>query len=137
MASTICGFQGEPGAYSEAAAHEIFSSAGRAVTCRGFASFDDVFAALAAGTTEYAAVPVENTLGGSIHGNYDLLLRYHGKVHILGEHSFRVRHSLLALKDVRIEAITKVMSHYQARSNDPSTNPFHGPLCWALSAGMC
>ena len=114
MASTICGFQGEPGAYSEAAAHEIFSSAGRAVTCRGFASFDDVFAALAAGTTEYAAVPVENTLGGSIHGNYDLLLRYHGKVHILGEHSFRVRHTLLALPGVAKADVKKAMSHPQA-----------------------
>ena len=59
MASTICGFQGEPGAYSEAAAHEIFSSAGRAVTCRGFASFDDVFAGI-------AREAMENVLGRTV-----------------------------------------------------------------------
>ena len=53
---------------------------------------------------DYAAVPVENTLGGSIHVNYDLLLRYHGQVHILGEHVHRVRHTLMALPGVRKDA---------------------------------
>ena len=65
---------------------------------------------------DYAAVPVENTLGGSIHVNYDLLLRYHGQVHILGEHVHRVRHCLLALPGVRKEDIKKAMSHPQALS---------------------
>jgi prephenate dehydratase len=57
---------------------------------------------------------VENTLGGSIHVNYDLMLRHHGKVHILGEHSFRVRHALLALPGVKKEDVKKAMSHPQA-----------------------
>ena len=115
MASTICGFQGEPGAYSEAAAHEIFSSAGRIGDVPlALRRSTTVFAIDAAGTTEYAAVPVENTLGGSIHGNYDLLLRYHGKAHILGEHSFRVRHTLLALPGVAKADVKKAMSHPQA-----------------------
>ena len=99
----LVGFQGEPGAYSEATALEVFSAAGMAITPVGYSSFDDVFAALARGETEYAAIPFENTLGGSVHVNYDLLLRYHGQVHIMGEHSLRVRHALLALPGVKME----------------------------------
>jgi len=78
------------------------------------ASFDDVFAALIGRKVEYAAVPIENTLGGSIHANYDLLLRHHGAVHIVGEHSFRVRHALLAPKGTNKADIQRVMSHPQA-----------------------
>merc|ERR1740130_2103222 len=92
-----CAYQGEPGAYSEQCATDIFAAAGRKVDLIGLNSFDEVFASLAEGKVEYAAVPVENTLGGSIHVNYDLLLRYHGQVHILGEHVHRVRHTMMAL----------------------------------------
>ena len=109
-----CAYQGEPGAYSEQCATDIFAAAGRKVEFVGLGSFDEVFASLAEGKVEYAAVPVENTLGGSIHVNYDLLLRYHGQVHILGEHVHRVRHTLMALPGVRKEDIKKAMSHEQA-----------------------
>ena len=109
-----CAYQGEPGAYSEQCATDIFVAAGRKVELIGLNSFDEVFASLAEGKVEYAAVPVENTLGGSIHVNYDLLLRYHGQVHILGEHVHRVRHTMMALPGVRKEDIKKAMSHPQA-----------------------
>ena len=109
-----CAYQGESGAYSEQCAADIFAAAGRKVEFVGLGSFDEVFASLAEGKVEYAAVPVENTLGGSIHVNYDLLLRYHGQVHILGEHVHRVRHTLMALPGVRKEDIKKAMSHEQA-----------------------
>ena len=111
-----CAYQGEPGAYSEGCAADVFAAAGRPCEFVGLGSFDEVFASLAAGNVDYAAVPVENTLGGSIHVNYDLLLRYHGQVHILGEHVHRVRHCLLALPGVRKEDIKKAMSHPQALS---------------------
>lgn len=113
-------FQGERGAYSEAAATEMFAVAaerGRArlaieaIPCN---SFEDCFNALLSSAVTYAVVPIENTLGGSIHGNYDLLLRHHGAIHIIGEHSFRVRHALLAPKGCTRDSIKKVMSHPQA-----------------------
>ena len=112
--TVVVGYQGEPGAYSEAAAREVFGNAGRQIEAKGYSSFEDVFGALVAGETEYAAVPIENTLGGSIHVNYDLLLRYHGQLHILGEHSFRVRHTLMALPGVSKSDIKEAMSHPQA-----------------------
>ena len=53
-----CAYQGEPGAYSEQCATDIFAAAGRKVEFVGLGSFDEVFASLAEGKVEYAAVPV-------------------------------------------------------------------------------
>ena len=51
-------------------------------------------------------------LGGSIHTNFDLLLRY--DLHIIAEHEFKVEHTLLALPGTKKADIKKVMSHPQA-----------------------
>jgi prephenate dehydratase len=50
--------------------------------------------------------------GGSIHTNFDLLLRY--DLHIIAEHEFKVEHTLLALPGTKKADIKKVMSHPQA-----------------------
>ena len=70
-------FQGEPGAYSEAAALR-FSGHADVIACE---SFDDVFRAVEAGRATHGILPVENSIGGSIHRNFDLLQqnpRMHG-----------------------------------------------------------
>jgi prephenate dehydratase len=105
------GFQGEAGAYSEAALLEALGSETEPVP---YESFDAVFAALDAGEIDVAVLPIENSLAGSIHRNYDLLLRY--DAHIVGEHSLRVRHHLLALPGTRLEDVSEVISHPQALS---------------------
>ena len=102
-------FQGESGAYSEKATRELLGSRVTTVPCK---SFEDAFKAVASREADYAVLPIENSLGGSIHINYDLLLRY--DLHVIGEHEFRVEHSLLALPGVKREDIKKVMSHPQA-----------------------
>jgi prephenate dehydratase len=102
-------YQGEPGAYSEKAARELLGSR---VTTVNYESFEDTFKAVALKEVDYAVVPIENSLGGSIHTNFDLLLRY--DLHVIGEHEFRVEHSLLALPGVKKEDIKKIMSHPQA-----------------------
>lgn len=61
--------------------------------------------------TDYAVLPVENSLGGSIHTVYDLLLRY--RLHIVGETSVSVNHCLLALPGTKKEELTRVISHPQ------------------------
>jgi prephenate dehydratase len=60
-------FQGEPGAYSEAAALR-FAPNTEVMPCR---SFDEVFAAVQSGVASHGILPMENSIGGSIHRNYD------------------------------------------------------------------
>jgi arogenate/prephenate dehydratase len=109
MAQSVA-FQGEHGAYSELGALQFFNNKKiKSVPCH---SFDDVFTQVSRGESRFGFVPIENSLAGSIHRNYDLLLRHELK--ILGEYHLRVSHCLLALPGVRLEEIRKVHSHPQA-----------------------
>lgn len=60
---------------------------------------------------DWAVLPIENSLGGSIHTVYDLLLRY--RLHIVGETSVAVNHCLLALPGTKVTDLTRVLSHPQ------------------------
>ncbi len=104
-------FQGEPGAYSELAAFEYFGPGISTIPCE---NFEDVFAAVSEGGDEiiYGLLPIENSLAGSIHRNYDLMLRH--ELHIVGEYHLRVSHCLMVLPGVKIEDIQRVHSHPQA-----------------------
>lgn len=101
-------FQGEPGAYSEAAALR-FSSHADLIACE---SFDDVFKAVAAGRATHGILPVENSIGGSIHRNFDLLIEH--DLPIVGEVELPIRHHLLALPGTPIERVQRIYSHPQA-----------------------
>ncbi|XP_016187548.1 arogenate dehydratase/prephenate dehydratase 6, chloroplastic [Arachis ipaensis] len=101
-------YQGVPGAYSEAAAGKAYPN-GEAIPCY---QFEVAFQAVELWIADRAVLPVENSLGGSIHRNYDLLLRH--RLHIVGEVQLPVHHCLLALPGVRSEYLTRVISHPQA-----------------------
>ena len=101
-------YQGEPGAYSEAAAL-AFEPDAVTVPCR---SFEDVFRAVAEGDAARGILPMENTIGGSIHRNYDLLVEH--ELPIVGEVQLKVDHCLLALPGVPLEQVRVVHSHPQA-----------------------
>src|SRR5215204_1664496 len=101
-------FQGEPGAYSEQAVFNYFGE----VETKPCESFDMVFDSVVSNACEYGLIPIENSLAGSIHQNYDLLLRH--DLHIVGEYPLRVQHCLIALPGVKKEDIKKAISHPQA-----------------------
>ncbi|KAK7312625.1 hypothetical protein VNO77_36627 [Canavalia gladiata] len=101
-------YQGVPGAYSEAAAGKAYPK-GEAIPCD---QFEVAFQAVELWIADRAVLPVENSLGGSIHRNYDLLLRH--RLHIVGEVQLPVHHCLLALPGVRKEYLKRVISHPQA-----------------------
>jgi arogenate/prephenate dehydratase len=101
-------YRGAPGAYSEEAATEAYPNC-TTVPCD---QFDVAFRAVELWITDRAVLPVESSVGGSIHRNYDLLLRH--RLHIVGEVQTQVHHCLLALPGVRRDQIKRVISHPQA-----------------------
>jgi prephenate dehydratase len=114
MAFLFCGgvvkiaYQGEPGAFSEAASRRIDAEA-QLVPCR---SFEEVFAAVDAGRVAFGVLPIENSIGGSIHRNYDLLVTH--ELPIQAEIEIPVVHQLLALPGTTLEQLRRVYSHPQA-----------------------
>jgi prephenate dehydratase len=100
-------YQGEPGAFSEAAARRVEPDA-QLLPCR---SFDEVFDAVQAGTAAYGVLPIENSIGGSIHRNYDLLLER--TLPIVAEVELPVIHHLLALPGATLDGLRRVYSHPQ------------------------
>ncbi|CAH2060412.1 unnamed protein product [Thlaspi arvense] len=84
-------YQGVPGAYSEAAAGKAYPNC-QPIPCD---QFEVAFQAVELWIADRAVLPVENSLGGSIHRNYDLLLRH--RLHIVGEVQLPVHHCLMAL----------------------------------------
>lgn len=102
-------FQGAKGAYSELAATQYFA---KRVETMPVPDFADVFRMVAKGKAEFGIVPVENSLTGSIHQNFDLLLKH--KLWISGEIKLRISHSLLAAPGATLSKIKRVYSHPQA-----------------------
>ena len=102
-------FQGERGAYSEAAAIAYFGGDVQLTPC---GSFDEVYTCVTTANCDRGIVPIENTLAGSIHRNYDLLQRH--TLSIVGEKVFRIHHCLIGHPNTVIRELGKIISHPQA-----------------------
>jgi prephenate dehydratase len=68
-----------------------------------------VFDAVKSDKANFAVIPIENTLHGSVHENYDHLLEY--GFPICGETDVRIAHNLIAMPGVRFRDIRKAFSH--------------------------
>jgi|TARA_Y100000310_G_scaffold345431_1_gene464889 prephenate dehydratase len=99
-------YQGEKGAYSEAAIYKHYR---KDVETIGFETFEDVFEAVKNGKVDYGFLPFENTISGSIAENYDLLLKE--DVFVTAEVFLKISHSLLSHKGNKLDNIKKVYSH--------------------------
>ncbi|MBI3933253.1 MAG: prephenate dehydratase [Acidobacteria bacterium] len=99
------GFQGERGAFGEVAARKMAPDASEWIPLPNFPA---LFQALAKGKLDFATVPIENTLFGSIHENYDLLLKH--ELPILAETTVRIVHNLIAAPGVSLRHVRKVYS---------------------------
>lgn len=98
--------QGEAGAFSHAAARQLFGPDVHIVPC---VSFDDLFAAVAEGKATHGVVPVENTLAGSVPGNLDRLME--SGLHAVSETAVRVELCLMVHPGRSIPEITSAASH--------------------------
>lgn len=79
---------------------------------KGLPSFNLCFEEVMSDKAKYAVLPIENSIGGSIHANFDLHLRHN--LFIVAEIDFRVRHYLMALPGTKISDVKEVHSHPQA-----------------------
>ncbi|MCP4024635.1 MAG: 3-deoxy-7-phosphoheptulonate synthase [Desulfobacteraceae bacterium] len=102
--SKSAAFIGEYGAYSHKACLGYF---GDEITPLPMKTFKDIFQAVESNDAEYGVIPLENSLSGSIHENYDLLQEYDLK--IIGEITIRVKHALIAHEGATKETIKKVL----------------------------
>lgn len=98
-------FLGEMGTFSHKACMQYFETQ---VTGVPAPSFKAIFEAVKTGEVDFGVVPVENSLTGSIHENYDLLLEYDLK--IVGEIKLRIIHHLIGHPDTKLDDIKRVYS---------------------------
>ena len=99
-------FQGEPGAFSGEAARKLLGHEVELVPCE---TFEKMFAEVEGGSSDYCLAPIENSLFGSVHQNYDLLLKH--SLRIVGETNLRIIHNLIAAPGTNIEDVKRVYSH--------------------------
>lgn len=104
--TTTVAYQGERGAFSESAARRLLGGTIDARPCR---TFETMFAAVREGEADCCVAPIENSLAGSIHRNYDLLLD--SGLTIRGETNLRIVHSLIARPEVSLRDVRRVYSH--------------------------
>ena len=109
FSSLPAAFAGESGAYAEQALMRAF---GEDAPRRQTESFKEVFNAVLDGSACAGVIPVENSLTGSIHENYDLFLRY-PDVAMVGELKLRIVHCLIADEQTAIDSIRIIRSHPQ------------------------
>lgn len=99
-------FQGEPGAFSQQAIRQLLGEAVEPLPCQ---RFDEVFQTLDKDGAAGAVIPIENTLHGSVHENYDHLLNFNFT--ITAETNVRIVHNLIAPPGVAFSRIRRVFSH--------------------------
>jgi prephenate dehydratase len=103
------GFQGEHGAYSEAA---IFKHYGPSIETVPSRTIREVFNLTEASGVDVGVVPIENSIEGSVYETYDMLLT--SGVKVVGEIVLRVVHCLISLPSARLKDIKVIYSHPQA-----------------------
>src|SRR5260370_14407277 len=98
-------FQGEPGAFSEAAAIQLL---GDAITTVPRATFEAAFRSIDEGAADAFLAPVENTLAGSVLRVYDLLLQ--SRLTIVAETILAIQHHLIGVPAATLTGLRSAAS---------------------------
>lgn len=117
----IC--QGTEGAYSAKAAEMFFGDASKydRFFCK---SFEEIFSSVASGDADFGVVPVENSTAGSVHENFDLIMKY--RLYIAGAVDLPVCHCLCAAEGAELDTISDVISHPQGLMQCKEFTESHG-----------
>ena len=106
VATARIAFQGERGAFSEEAALKLLGADITLVPC---ATFDAMFSAIREQAADYVLAPMENSLAGSVHRSFDLLVE--SGLRIVGEVIIPIVHNLIGVPGATLERIASVESH--------------------------
>src|SRR5258707_8795156 len=104
--SSRIAFQGERGAFSEEAAVKLLDEDIQLVPRP---TFEALSSSLEDGLADYILAPIENSLAGSVHRSYDLLIS--SGLHIQAEVVIPIAHNLIGTPGAKFERITQVSSH--------------------------
>ena len=99
-------YQGARGAFSEDAARKLLGPDIETLPCR---TFEEMFDAVSTGKADCAMAPIENSLAGSVHKNYDLMIQHN--LTVIGEKHLRIVHHLIAPRGVALSDVRRVHSH--------------------------
>ena len=105
----VIGYQGAEGAYSQLAALRHFAHADATLRCVGYLSFREMLEAVKLGEADYAVLPIENSIAGSINDSYDLL--QDTDLFLVGEQFQPIAHCLIGAANVPIADIRRIYSH--------------------------
>ncbi|MGB0035224.1 MAG: prephenate dehydratase [Candidatus Acidiferrales bacterium] len=99
-------FQGARGAFSEEAAIKLL---GERIELVPRPTFDALYTAIQDGSADFILAPIENSLAGSIHRSFDLLLE--SNLYIHAEVVIPIALHLIGVPGASIEKILQVESH--------------------------
>lgn len=119
VAATTVGFLGPEGTFTEVALRASIEATGPEGASRRFLPYADVhdtIEAVASGEVDCAIVPIENSIEGSVSATVDVLAHEVDNLQIVREVRIPIRHQLLARPGVRLEKITRVISHPHANA---------------------
>ena len=102
-------FQGDHGAFSEAAAIQLLGDWIVTVPC---STFDAAFRAVPDGAADALLAPIENSLAGSVVRVYDLLLTT--ELGIVAETILPIEHHVIGMPGATLEGLRSVASHPMA-----------------------
>ncbi|MBE7093449.1 MAG: hypothetical protein E7367_02035 [Clostridiales bacterium] len=110
-------YLGPEGSYSHLAARHFLAEENVEGSgwneCMPFRNFAEVIAAVATGKADAGAIPIENSLQGSVAQNLDLMQDAQG-LYAVKEYVLRIDHRLVHKEGVDISEIGRVYSHRQA-----------------------
>jgi prephenate dehydratase len=99
-------FQGERGAFSEEAAVKLL---GEEIELVPRSTFEALYSSIQDGLADTILAPIENSLAGSVHRSYDLLIA--SGLHIQAEVVIPIVHNLIGVPGATFERIAQVSSH--------------------------
>jgi prephenate dehydratase len=99
-------FQGERGAFSEEAAIKLLSEN---ITLVPRLTFEAAFRAIFECHADDSLAPIENSLAGSVHRSFDLLVD--SNLNIIGEEIIPIVHNLIGPPGARFDQVRVVESH--------------------------